>query len=59
MKKIILLISVILLLGGCYNYKELNHYAIATGMAIDYDVLTVQECADRILHYVRSVKSGN
>ena len=37
MKKIVLLISFIILLGGCYNYKELNHYAIATGMAIDYD----------------------
>lgn len=37
MKKIIMLISLILLLGGCYNYKELNEYAIATGMAIDYD----------------------
>ena len=35
MKKIIL-ISLILLLSGCYNYKELNNYAIATGMAIDY-----------------------
>lgn len=37
MKKVILLISLVLLIGGCYNYKELNQYAIATGMAIDYD----------------------
>lgn len=29
------------------------------GIDVDYDVLTVQECADRILDYVRSVKSGN
>ncbi len=37
MKKIIFLASLILLLGGCYDYKELNDYAIATGMAIDYE----------------------
>ena len=36
MKKVLLLISLIFLLSGCYNYKELNDYAIATGMAIDY-----------------------
>lgn len=35
MKKLIL-ISLMFLLSGCYNYKELNNYAIATGMAIDY-----------------------
>ncbi len=29
------------------------------GIDVDYDVLTVSECADRILDYVRSVKSGN
>lgn len=29
------------------------------GIDVDYDVLTVQECADRIMDYVRSVKSGN
>ena len=29
------------------------------GIDIDYDVLTVTECADIILDYVRSVKSGN
>lgn len=36
MKKILVIISVILLTSGCYNYQELNDYAIATGMAIDY-----------------------
>lgn len=36
MKKILIIISFIFLLGGCYNYHELNDYAIATGMAIDY-----------------------
>ncbi len=30
-----------------------------SGIDIDYDVLTVQECADRILDYVRSVNGGN
>ena len=37
MKKILIIISVILLASGCYNYQELNDYAIATGMAIDYE----------------------
>lgn len=36
MKKILVIISLILLTSGCYNYQELNDYAIATGMAIDY-----------------------
>ena len=29
------------------------------GYDVDYDVLTVGECADKIMDYVRSVKSGN
>jgi len=29
------------------------------GIDIDYDVLTVTECADRIMDYVRSVNGGN
>lgn len=37
MKKVIILISLMFILGGCYNYKELNNYSIATGMAIDYE----------------------
>lgn len=36
MKKIIISIMVIFMVSGCWNYKELNDYAIATGMAIDY-----------------------
>ncbi len=36
MKKIILSIFVLIICGGCWNYKELNDYSIATGMAIDY-----------------------
>ena len=35
MKKVFILIT-ILLLSGCWNYKELNNCAIITGMAIDY-----------------------
>ena len=37
MKKIILMFTIVLLLSGCWNYRELNEYAIVTGMAIDYD----------------------
>ena len=36
MKKIIISTIFIFLISGCWNYKELNDYAIATGMAIDY-----------------------
>lgn len=35
MKKILIIISLILFVSGCYNYKELNNYAIVTGIAID------------------------
>ena len=35
MKKILVLINLLFLFSGCYNYKELNNYAIVTGMAID------------------------
>lgn len=35
MKKITLIIGLILFLSGCYDYKELNDYAIVTGVAID------------------------
>lgn len=40
MKKIIsfiTLIFIILLLSGCYNYKEINDYAIVSGVSIDLD----------------------
>lgn len=36
MKKIIISLFLLLIVGGCWNYKELNDYAIATSMAIDY-----------------------
>lgn len=36
MKKIILSMSLIIMMSGCWNYNELNNYSIATGMAIDY-----------------------
>ena len=35
MKKI-LIIVLAFILTGCWNYRELNEYAIATGLAIDY-----------------------
>lgn len=38
---------------------ELAYELNRDGLDIDYDVLTVNECADRIMDYVRSVKSGN
>ena len=36
MKKLFIMLTFILFLTGCWNYRELNDYAIATGMAIDY-----------------------
>ncbi len=36
MKKIIFLILLVLTLGGCYDYNELNDLAIVVGMGIDY-----------------------
>ena len=35
MKKIILVLTFLFLLSGCYDYKELNDYSIVTGIAID------------------------
>ena len=37
MKKILIIISILFCTTGCFNYKELNNYAIATGMAIDFN----------------------
>lgn len=37
MKKILVILPLLLMLTGCWNYRELNEYAIATGMAIDYE----------------------
>ena len=36
MKKIIFLIMITLILGGCYDYKELNDMSIVSGIGIDY-----------------------
>ena len=36
MKKLIV-ITLLLFCGGCYNYQELNNLAIVSGMGIDYD----------------------
>lgn len=37
MKKIIILLLLPFLLGGCFDYQELNNLAIVSGIAIDYD----------------------
>lgn len=36
MKKIIVLVGIILLLSGCYDYKELNDMSIVSAIGIDY-----------------------
>lgn len=36
MKKLITVCFVFFITTGCWNYKELNDYALVTGMAIDY-----------------------
>lgn len=46
MKKIIISLFILFFLTGCFNYKELNDYAIVTGVAIDkkdgkYEVSTL------------------
>jgi len=38
---------------------ELAYELNKEGIDIDYDVLTVTECADKVLDYVRRVKGGN
>lgn len=35
--KLLILLTSIFLLSGCWNYNELNELAICTGMAIDYE----------------------
>ncbi len=35
MKKIIILIIIVFLSSGCFNYKEINDYAIVSGISID------------------------
>ena len=37
MKKIILLIPLLCLLTGCYNYRELNDLAIISGVSVSKD----------------------
>lgn len=36
MKRLIIPLCLLLLMTGCWNYQELNDFAIVTGMAIDY-----------------------
>lgn len=37
MKKIIILIGLLFLLSGCYDYKEINDLAVVSAIGIDYD----------------------
>ena len=36
MKRILIIVSLVLLLCGCYDYRELNDMSIVTGIGIDY-----------------------
>lgn len=36
MKKIILLISLVFIIGGCFDYRELNDLDIVSGIGVDY-----------------------
>lgn len=36
MEKKLIILFIILLTTGCWNYRELNEFAIVTGMAVDY-----------------------
>ena len=35
MKRVIIIFTIIFLLSGCYNYKELNKLAIVSSVSID------------------------
>lgn len=36
MRKIVILLCLVLLVGGCYDYRELNDMSVVTGIGIDY-----------------------
>lgn len=44
MKKILILILIIIITGGCYDYKELNNLAIISGISIDYENNQYEVC---------------
>lgn len=52
MKKIIILISIILLCTSCYDYKEINDLAIISAIGIDYEndeyIITLEVLNDNI-----------
>ena len=37
MKKLLILLSIIFLMSGCYDYVEIDDLVIVTGMLIDYN----------------------
>lgn len=55
MKKILIIISFVLILSGCYDYRELNDMSVVTGIGIDYkdDEYIVS------LEVTKSVKDGS
>lgn len=61
MKKIILLLFLILTLGGCYDYYELNDRAIVIGMGIDYQdeeyVITYEVISNNVDKEAANTKS--
>ena len=61
MKKILILVFLILLLTGCYDYKELNNLAIVSGISIDYinnkyelnlEILNDDELSQNRVYYI-------
>ena len=63
MKKILILLFFILILTGCYDYKELNNLAIVSGISIDYldnkyelnfEILNDDELSQNRVYYINS-----
>ncbi len=55
MKRILIIVSLVLLLCGCYDYRELNDMSIVTGIGIDYkDNKYIVS-----LEVTKSIKSGS
>jgi spore germination protein KC len=55
MKKIIVIIGFILLISGCYDYRELNEMNIVTGIGINYK----DDMYEVSLEVTKSIKDGS
>ena len=55
MKRLIIIFSLVLILSGCYDYRELNDMSVVTGIGIDYkdDKYIVN------LEVTKSIKDGS